>query len=84
MKPIRFTAHALEKLALAHQSGFQIDENTVVDAIREPRDVFLGYSGRSIAQVVLDELHVLRVVYAENDEIVLVTLYPGRSHRYEG
>ena len=83
MKPIRFTAHALWKLGIAQEMGIEIDENSVAEAVRGPREVLLGYSGRSIAQVILDEAHLLRVVYEENDEIVLITLYPGRRQRYE-
>jgi len=37
-----------------------------------------------IAQKVIDDEHVLRVVYEiEGDEIVIVTFYPGRRKRYE-
>ena len=37
---------------------------------------------RVIAQIDVDERHVLRVVFEENDEILVVTLYPGRRGRY--
>jgi hypothetical protein len=43
-----------------------------------------GYKDRFIAQKKLDEDHVLRIVYEENVEhILVIPLYPGRSERYE-
>lgn len=43
-----------------------------------------GYGGRKIAQGPLDESRVLRVVYEEKgDDIIIVTFYPGRRQRYE-
>ena len=38
-----------------------------------------------VAQRGITETHVLRVVYEESeDELVVVTFYPGRKDRYEG
>ena len=43
-----------------------------------------GYKGRMVAQKRLDERHVLRVVYEDKPEhILIITLYPGRRERYE-
>jgi len=37
-----------------------------------------------IAQKKIDENHVLRVVYEKNnDNILIITIYPGRSERYD-
>ncbi len=82
MKPIRFTVHALEKLELMREWGFVIDEEMVIEFLKHPQDIIHGYSGRFIAQSMLDENHVLRVVYEEGEEILVVTLYPGRRQRY--
>ena len=82
MKPIRFTPHAFEKLDLLRGWGFAIDEESIMNAIQQPQEVLVGYLGRSIAQIELDEEHVLRVVYEEGEEIIVVTLYPGRRQRY--
>ena len=83
MKAIRFTSHALDKLSIVRGWGFIIDETVIIEAIRHPRETYLGYPDRFIAQVILDENHVLRVVYEEDTEITVITLYPGRRHRYE-
>ena len=84
MKPIRFTAHAQQKLELIGAVGFSADQRTVEEIIRHPHSLDHGRSGRLIAQGLLDETHVLRVVYEEgSDHIAVVTLYPGRRSRYE-
>ena len=66
------------------QQGFGVDRETVIGAVQRPQEVFTGYEGRFIAQTTLDEDHTLRVVYEENGDITVVTLYPGRRRRYEG
>lgn len=84
MKPVNWTDNAREKLRLVQNQGFIIDEDLVLNAIRQPRRVDEGYSGRLIAQAVIDGEHTIRVVYEETDVIAVVTLYPGRRSRYEG
>jgi hypothetical protein len=43
-----------------------------------------GYYGRKIAQGLLSENLILRVVYEESEgEITVVTVYPGERRRYE-
>ena len=49
-----------------------------------PQKLEQGYGGRAIAQKGLDHDHVLRVVYEEHpDELVIITFYPGRRERYD-
>lgn len=81
---IRFTEHALLKFEVLRQQGIELDEDTVANIVLYPQDVTLGYRNRLIAQAQLDADKVLRVVYEESDdEIVIVTFYPGRRSRYE-
>jgi len=64
--------------------GLEIGEDMVKEAITSPDKIDKGYLGRQIAQKKLDENHVLRVVYEDRpDEILVITLYPGRRKRYE-
>jgi len=83
MKPVRFTQHAEEKLALLRQWGFTIDRDTLAREMENPEEVSQGYMSRAIAQFYLDEHHVLRVVYEQNGEVVVITMYPTRQDRYE-
>ena len=74
----------MEKLELLQEWGFAVDEETVIEAVRHPQQVFSGYLNRAIAQIILDRNHLLRVVYEEGEEITVITIYPGRRRRYEG
>jgi hypothetical protein len=83
VKPIRFTLHSLEKLRIIQQQGFKVDEEIVKEVVQSPQAVLLGYAGRLIAQAVIDQDHLLRVVYEDAQEISVVTLYPVMRRRYE-
>lgn len=82
---IRYTQHARYKFQILAQHGFPVTEQQVVDVLRRP-DVVIPQSGdRYIAQKRLGERHVLRVIYRKEDEdLVVITFYPGRRERYEG
>ncbi|MBO8183274.1 MAG: DUF4258 domain-containing protein [Archaeoglobus sp.] len=61
-----------------------IKRRRVIKTLEEPDSVKIGRKGRLIAQRVLDEEHLLRVVYEEKDnEVVVITFYPARRERYE-
>jgi len=46
--------------------------------------VFRGKKIRLVVQGMLDDKHVLRIVYEESqEEIKIITIYPGRRIRYE-
>ena len=83
MKPVRFTQHALDKLELLRQWGFTIDRETIAADLAEPHESSPGYLERLVARLKLDEGHILRVVYEENDEVAVITIYPARQDRYE-
>ncbi|HCP23030.1 MAG: DUF4258 domain-containing protein [SAR202 cluster bacterium] len=83
MKPVRLTQHAEQKIELLRQWGFTIDREQILEDMTHPLEVSPGYRGRSIARFFLDEDHVLRVVYEENGEVVIITMYPTRQDRYE-
>jgi uncharacterized DUF497 family protein len=61
-----------------------VDEKLITKIITKPDRIEKGYKNRLVAQGVLDDKHVLRIVYEEsNDEIKIITIYPGRRSRYE-
>lgn len=83
-RTIRFSQHALLKFEVLAAHGLSLEEEMVVHIILNPAGTFEGYRGRKIAQGPLDESRVLRVVYEEKgDDIIIVTFYPGRRQRYE-
>lgn len=83
MYSIRFSDHALLKLEILKAHGVHLNRELVQDAVTKPEKLTEGYKGRKIAQKSLDPDHILRVVYDEHpDEIVIITFYPGRRERY--
>lgn len=84
MKKVNFTNHARLKIDLLKKHGVEIEEDFVRKTVIKPDNIEEGYKGRLITQKELDEDHVLRVVYEEEaDKIIIITLYPGRKKRYE-
>lgn len=84
MKRIRVTDYARIKMEILKSHGFDTSEPMVKEIIASPDKIEPGYRGRWIAQKGLDETHVLRNVYEDNpDEMVVITLYPGRRKRYD-
>lgn len=80
-KSIKFTPHAKEKLK--RLAKLQVTEEKVVKSIENPDSLTVGYFGRKIAQSKLTSKLVLRVVYEEIDNKVLViTVYPAKRERY--
>ena len=80
---VKFTKHALERVALWQQHGFALDEDTIRQILLQPEKVQLGYRGRKVVQGLIDEEHVLRVVFEEKEEeLLVVTVYPARRNRY--
>ena len=56
----------------------------VSETLRKPEKVEEGFRRRKVAQRKISAGQVLRVVYEEKqNEIIVVTFYPGRRSRYE-
>ncbi|MDH7476895.1 MAG: DUF4258 domain-containing protein [Candidatus Bathyarchaeota archaeon] len=80
-KHIQFTPHAEEKLKRLVK--LQVTKEKIIKAIEKPESLTAGYFGRKIAQSKLKHGPVLRVVYEEIDNKVLViTIYPAKRERY--
>ena len=81
-KKVVFTLHAEDKLKRLMKIG--VTKEKVLESIENPERVVDGYYGRKIAQGLLREDLILRIVYEENEvEIMVVTIYPGERRRYE-
>jgi len=80
-KTIKFTPHAKEKLNMLVK--MQVTEEKVVETIKNPESLGPGYFGRKIAQSSLTSELVLRVVYEEtNNRVLVITFYPAKRERY--
>ena len=81
-KKVEFTLHAEDKLKRLMKIG--VTKEKILEIIENPEKVVNGYYGRKIAQGLLSEDLILRIVYEESErEIMVVTVYPGERRRYE-
>jgi hypothetical protein len=83
VKNVRFSQHALEKLATLATRGFVTTRDAVIETVLSP-DKSETDQFPPIAQRRISENTVLRVVYIEDEEgYFIVTFYPGDRKRYE-
>ena len=75
-KPIKVSEHAKKRMI-----KYGLSEDVVIEALREPDRVLVGYRGRKIAHKFKNN-YVLRVIYEEDDFIMVITVYPARRERY--
>ncbi len=81
---IEFSGHSLEKIEILKSHGFNLSKEMVEGIIRSPDKIGRGYKNRLIAQKIIDDTHVIRVLYESYPEMIwVITVYPGRRYRYE-
>ena len=84
MKNIVFSNHSIDKIEILKKHQIFVDKEFIMDTVKHPDSVHTGYKGRIIAQKLLDENHIIRVIYeTQNEDIKIITMYPGRKSRYE-
>ena len=84
MKKIIFSSHAENKFAILKRHGFDVSKDTILLALETPDKLETGHRERKIAQKIINESHVIRVVFEEVQGVVrVITFYPGRRERYE-
>ena len=84
MKEIRSSDHAKAKLDILARHSVVVSTEFIEAAVRAPDKLEINEDGKFTAQKRLNEKLVLRVVYREFAEfILLITLYPGKRSRYE-
>ena len=81
---IEFSEHSLVKIEILNFNGFNLSKEIVENIIRFPDRIEKGYKDRLIAQKIVSNTHVIRVVYESSPEMIrVITVYPGRRSRYE-
>jgi hypothetical protein len=82
-KEIRFSQHSLLKIEVLAEHDINISQEYIIDVINSPDQVESSNRGKITAQKRINGL-VLRVIYQEYPSfIIVITVYPGRSSRYE-
>jgi len=79
---IRFTKHAREKFDLVKHYGFEVNEETVLETVRNPTRLDKR-NAQYFATGAMDAKYALRVVYERRKDFILViTFYPVRRKRH--
>jgi len=72
-----------QKLILLRRYRFNITAKKVKQTVQNPVKIDERNDGTLIATTLFDEKHILRVVYRQEDDIMIViTMYPGRRKAY--
>ena len=83
-RPIRFTDHAIDKIKQERERGFEVDQHLAMEILLHPNQVLPARAGRIFAQSPIDERHLLRVLFEEEpEELVIITVYVGSRRQYE-
>lgn len=84
MVKIVYTKHALGKFKTHEAAGWKFSKKDIENTIKKP--YFLEIDKETNNKMVLkrwDKEHDLRVIYKENDDIIIViTFYPTEKGRY--
>ena len=77
-RKVEFTLHAEDKLKRLMKIG--VTKEKILEIIKNPEKVVNGYYGRKIAQGLLSEDLILRIVYEESEgEIMVVTIFRAKG-----
>ena len=80
---IYFTKHAQNKFRVLNRHGVFISKEQVRQTVKKPDLIDRSRLPLLIAQSRIDSSHVLRVVYKKEDnQIKVITFYPGRTKQY--
>lgn len=81
---IVFTHHAEKKFKDLEKLGIYVKRSLIKDILKNPIhiDIQADYP-KKIASGELDKQHLLRIVFREeNDTIIVITFYPAKKGRY--
>ncbi|NMG83380.1 MAG: DUF4258 domain-containing protein [Methanosarcinales archaeon] len=81
---IKYTSHAEIKFDILKRYGINYLKSQIEDVLQNPEKVEDSRKNRKIAQKQVNSKHLIRVVYEEKDnDLVVITFYPARRKRYE-
>jgi len=81
---IKYTSHAEFKFKILKRYGIDYSKSQIEDILRNPEKVEDSKKNRKIAQKPVNLNHIIRVVYEEKDnDVIIITFYPARRKRYE-
>lgn len=81
---IIYTKHALEKFNTLEKHGWKISKLKVSQTIRKPEWLGKSRIGQYAAMSMLDQNHILRIIYDRiGRDVKVITFHPARKDKYE-
>lgn len=81
---IVYTKHAVEKIKEIKNEGWFITKVKIELTIRNPKWKGITRDGEETALCLIDDEHILRIVFDNKDDIIkVITFHIGRRGRYE-
>lgn len=81
---IIYTKHATEKFKELKNEGWVITKAKIEQTIKNPKWKGVTKDGEKTALSLIDEKHILRIVFDKKDDIIkVITFHIGRRGRYE-
>ncbi len=81
---IVFTKHAIEKFPILTKLGWKLSKKDIERTIKNPAWKGISRFGQQTAMTLLDENHIIRVIYNIKDGIIkVITFHIARRGKYE-
>ena len=82
---IVYTKHALDKFAILKRLGWNITKAKIRETIKSPKWRGTSRYGQETAMSLVDENHIIRVVFDREDDIIIkvITFHIARRGTYE-
>lgn len=81
---IVYTKHALDKFEILERFGWKITKTKISRTIKNPIWRGLSRFGQETAMSLLNDKHILRVIFDHDGDIIkVVTFHPARRGTYE-
>ena len=82
---IEYTKHALEKFVVLKRLGWNITKAKIRETIKSPKWKGTSRFGQETAMSLVDEKHIIRVVFDREDDIIIkvITFHIARRGTYE-
>lgn len=81
---IVYTKHAVEKFEILKRLGWKITKIKVNKTIKNPTWKGTSRFGQETAMCLIDERHILRVIFDHDGDIIkVITFHPARRGTYE-
>ncbi len=82
MEQIYLTKHAKDKIILLAEYRFNLQEEDIISAIKNPDKVFFRENQKKLLKIYNEDYAMQVVCEEEENKIKIITIFPVRRRRY--